>query len=419
MKKKMVSMALTLALGMSMFTGVNTVALAEESKEPVTLEFWTIALQPTFTDYINGVIEKFEDQYDWITIDWIDLPYDAYEQKLISTVAGGNAPDVVNVPTTAVFGKATSESLVNMYEEATEEQLSIYSQARLEANNIEGGLYGLPWYISIPTTMYNTEIFAEAGYDAPPKTFDEMLDMAQTVKEKTGAYIYVPSNLYSEIYCQGIPFLSDDLKTAAFNTPELLDMLTRLQEAVQNDWLPRTNWGDWDAMMKMYCTGKLAMMCTTQAVGRVEDEAPDIAAISDIAEAMVGNGNFVMSNSQYLVVPKASEHHEESILFANFVTNDENVLEFCKLATIFPGTIKAVDDPYFTSDTETLAGKARAAAAAVAKESHDYGIGILNAAEVNDVLNDLYGSVMQSGKDPQEMIDEAEEEVNEILARED
>ena len=31
-----------------------------ETAEPVTLEFWTIALQPTFTDFLNGLIDKYE-----------------------------------------------------------------------------------------------------------------------------------------------------------------------------------------------------------------------------------------------------------------------------------------------------------------------------------------------------------------------
>ena len=39
-----------------------------------TLEMWTLALSPTFDDYINGVIADFEAEHDGVTVNWIDLP---------------------------------------------------------------------------------------------------------------------------------------------------------------------------------------------------------------------------------------------------------------------------------------------------------------------------------------------------------
>lgn len=67
--------------------------------EPVTLEFWTIALQPTFTDFLNGLIDKYEQENPNVTINWVDLPYDSIQQKLVTATAGGTSPDVVNLNT--------------------------------------------------------------------------------------------------------------------------------------------------------------------------------------------------------------------------------------------------------------------------------------------------------------------------------
>src|SRR5699024_12652558 len=47
---------------------------ASSNGEEVTIEFMTISLSPTFDDYINGVIDKFEEENPGVTVKWIDEP---------------------------------------------------------------------------------------------------------------------------------------------------------------------------------------------------------------------------------------------------------------------------------------------------------------------------------------------------------
>src|SRR5688572_29293821 len=49
----------------------------DDGSGQVTLEFWTIALQPTFTDYFNQVIADYEQAHPNVRIEWKDYPYDA------------------------------------------------------------------------------------------------------------------------------------------------------------------------------------------------------------------------------------------------------------------------------------------------------------------------------------------------------
>jgi len=39
----------------------------------VTLEFWTISLQPFFTDYVNSMIATYERTHPGIRIRWVDV----------------------------------------------------------------------------------------------------------------------------------------------------------------------------------------------------------------------------------------------------------------------------------------------------------------------------------------------------------
>ncbi len=92
------------------------------SQEPVNLQFWTISLQPTFTDFFNKLIETYQNDNKNVTVKWTDLPYDAIQNKLITAAAGGNAPDVVNLNTEMALTLAGKGILVNLEKEATEEQ---------------------------------------------------------------------------------------------------------------------------------------------------------------------------------------------------------------------------------------------------------------------------------------------------------
>src|SRR5699024_11742482 len=66
-------------------------------EEDITVEFWTMQLEPTFTDYLEDLIDRYEEENTNVMIDWLDVSADDLEQKVLSDVSAGNAPDVVNL----------------------------------------------------------------------------------------------------------------------------------------------------------------------------------------------------------------------------------------------------------------------------------------------------------------------------------
>ncbi|MBI2973821.1 MAG: sugar ABC transporter substrate-binding protein, partial [Armatimonadetes bacterium] len=62
------SIALILAVAIALTTGCRVAAGPQ-----VTLEFWTISLQPFFTDYINGLIAAYERANPEVKITWVDV----------------------------------------------------------------------------------------------------------------------------------------------------------------------------------------------------------------------------------------------------------------------------------------------------------------------------------------------------------
>ena len=67
----------------------------------------------------------------------------------------------------------------------SKEFLDDFYPAMLEACSINGKPYALPMYVSPFVLYYNKDLFTKAGLDPekPPKTYDEMLEMAEKLSK--------------------------------------------------------------------------------------------------------------------------------------------------------------------------------------------------------------------------------------------
>ena len=47
-----------------------------------------------------------------------------------------------------------------------------------------GKVYGMPWLMDVKYFMYNKDMLQQAGFNAPPTTWEELVDQAKVIKEK-------------------------------------------------------------------------------------------------------------------------------------------------------------------------------------------------------------------------------------------
>lgn len=424
LKKKLtitISSILTVIIAGSLLTGCGKkedASSSDASGKKVTIDFWTISLKPTFDDLFNGYIKTYQDSHKNVTIKWSDIPYDSVQNKLITSIAGGTSPDVVNLNTTLAMTLAGKDALVDLNKEATDAQKSIYIKSLWESTKYKDGMYAFPWYGTPSVLIYNKDILAKAGITESPKTLDDMLSIAKQVKDKTGAYVAVPDEFVKTMFLDGIKLVSDDKTKAVFNTPETVALLTKLKKATDEGSIPKTNWGKWEDMIQQYSTGKIAMInAGSQTIKRIKDEAPNIYKATNVTTPIVGKAGIVLDPVMNLVVPKASKNHKEAIDFANFITNDDNQLTFCKKVQIFPSTIKAAKDSFFKSDSSTLETKALTIVADELDKSADLSIGSAKEQDVFVAINNAEESVILGKVDIKTALDTAEKEVNKLLSQ--
>src|SRR3989442_12818796 len=93
---------------------VLVMAVSGVTAPQTTLEFWTISLQPFFTDYVNGLVAGYRRANPGVQVKWVDVQFQAVEQKLLAAIAGGVPPDVVNLNVEFTSRIAERGALVDM-----------------------------------------------------------------------------------------------------------------------------------------------------------------------------------------------------------------------------------------------------------------------------------------------------------------
>jgi putative chitobiose transport system substrate-binding protein len=392
-----------------------------EKKKDVTLNFWTISLSPNFDDYIKGRIKKFQDGNPGITVKWTDLPYGSMENKLLTSIAGGNSPDVVNLNTGMALTLAAKNALVDLNKEATEEQRSIYFPDLYNSTKLGDSAYAFPWYFSLPVFMYNKKIYEQAGLDPnkPPTTLEEMKQQAIQIKEKTGLYGFTPnSNPPADLFFSGVPMISPDKKKIIVNTPEALAWAKWNKELYDQGVVPKDSISaDANYATDKYQAGQIATLTTgAQFLNRVKQNAKDVYDNTMVAKmpALKANGKY-QAGLMNVVVPTMSKNHKEAIAFANFITNDESQLEFCKVVNILPSTKKAAADPFFTQSGSDPESKAKVIAASMVGQSQDFTLGIKDESKVLEPLWKGWTKMLLGQISPEDMLKSVEQDMQKNL----
>lgn len=388
------------------------------SKDEVLLDFWTIDLKKNFKDFFNDLIKDYEKSHPGITIEWTDVSYDDISGKLDEAIDKGDAPDVVNLNTQFALNLAGQDALTDLNTVLTDQQKSVYSESLWDSTTIGGSSYALPWYASPDIMFYNKDLLKAGGLTKPPKTMEEALSLAADFRKKTGAFLFTPDEYLYLLIENEIPILSEDRQKAVFNTEKAAKLLTGYKKAADAGDLPRGIWGNWDDELALYESSQLATISSSGSSLEIfRNDAPYVYKKTGISQPLVGSSGFSGNALMNLVVPAASQHPNEAVDFALYVTDDDNQLAFCKLVSVFPSTKKAGADPFFQSDMDTLEGQASAMSAESSLYSQDFSLGVEDQDTIQDIIYTAGDNVVLHGQDPKKALDQAAEEVDQILAK--
>ncbi len=394
--------------------------------KPVNIEFWTFSMKPKFTPYFTSVVQRYEAANPGVKVEWIDFPWDIIQTKLVTRIVAGTPPALVNlnVPWADEFAR---DGLLQPVDTLLADARPHYLASALEDVTFAGKTYGFPLYSNVAVITYNTQIFKAAGIPHAPRSLDEQLAFARQIAQRTGKAGLCPAlaKIDGLMMQQGLPVIRNG--RAVFNSPAHVALIRKLADTYKVGGLLKDSLfaeDNFPAAIDAYKGGRLGMLLAPPtAVRRIELDAKDIYAVTDVAPAPLGptgiaDGGWLI----HFAVPTGVDRKllPEVGKFARFLTNDANQLAFARQASVYPAAAGASRDPFFMSVPPGAGAAEKAVAAGAVSMPHSrtmYVAGITDYDELRRSLVKAVEAGVTGRQDIQQALDAAVAIWNRKLAK--
>lgn len=349
MKKKIMSLVISTAMFASTIAGTSVTAFAEE-QDPVTLTFWGWTASDFEAKAIQEGLDTFQEQYPYITVEYMTVPSADYHTKLKTALASGSGPDVFYLDATQCNDFVNAGLLADLTDVAADFTANM-TEASLQKVSMTGEdgstrVYGLDICNVGPVIFYNKDLFEAAGVEPMPTkwderwTWDEFVENMKklTIVDDSGNTTQYGTCNFEEQYSlyvlqelldlNGANWYNEDM-TAAENVDS-----EESKEVIENIKALRVEYGvapDPNAAGSDTGNSPTAMFLT----GQVASIAIGSYALQEIAQSDINYGvglfptfgkddsDSFMVSADMKCINAQSEHQEEALLLAEYMSSSE------------------------------------------------------------------------------------------------
>jgi arabinogalactan oligomer/maltooligosaccharide transport system substrate-binding protein len=188
---------------------------------PVTITWWDTSNATNEAPTYQALVKEFEAAHKDVKVNYVNVPFDQAQNKFDTAAGSKGAPDVLRseVGWTPAFAKKGFFLPLDGTEALADQDK--FQSSLIEQAKYEGKTYGVPLVTDTLAFVYNKELFAKAGVEAP-KTWDDLKKAAATIKDKTGVDGYWGSTAgyYAQpfLYGEGTDTVDADAKKITVNS---------------------------------------------------------------------------------------------------------------------------------------------------------------------------------------------------------
>ncbi|MFN3195366.1 MAG: extracellular solute-binding protein [Chlorobiota bacterium] len=299
----------------------------KKSDDENTIKFWHFWSEPYQRVVVDSLVKVFERQNN-ATVEVTELSWADGKVKLMAAFNSETAPDVLELGSDWVAQFSSAGVLADITDRVDTEK---YLDFAMEPAMWQGKVFALPWIVDTRVMFVNMDLLKVAGYDQPPKDFQEMVDMAKAVNIN-GNYGFgvngsdrhrLYKKVLSYIWSEGGAIYEDG--KFVFDSEEVISAIGKYKE-IGNYGLV----GPQKELDKNFAQGKIAfwisgswLMKKIDSFDKIDDlrliEMPDMAA-----------KGMSFAGGEYLTIDNRSENKELATKFVKFMTDGKNSIEFCK-----------------------------------------------------------------------------------------
>lgn len=438
-----------------------SVASSDGSGETQEIVFWNHETDTPRMAAMQSVLDAFNESHPGISVRQEAVTWDDEQAKTLLAISTNSTPDFSQTveanwtPAYLAGGLTPVDEIIEMVDEEQgylEGCKDIYLQ--------EGHYWAVPYASTCGKLMYRPSLLKEAGYDAPPQTWDELLDMAKTLNKDTDGDgtidIYgvgitasrssITQETFFNLLHSAEGNLYDEDGNVDFDNETTLKTLKFYKELCQYTVPSYAAWG-WGEYEMNWAAGEFAInpWLSPNLADFYANENYDIASAPLPApEGIEPGGNFAAHHG-FMVFKSAAEDEEHWAAVKEFFSflmqpeNNWNCTVACAPGHIGPVTQSLTDliaegyynEEYFplenfdysdgSEQRETFETFMEVFPTAVAKgysPGYKYG---LNNTSLGDIYNsyvvaDMIQKVVLENADPQETLTWAQKQMEDISA---
>lgn len=336
---------------------------AQKSNQKVTIEYWHVNAESFGGTTVKQLIEQFNKENPDIEVVEKYNPdmYKGLTQNLQAAMASGKNPDVVQMGYSYLNYAGENlkyDDIPELISKQAPEDKNFMQDNFLPniialATTDDGKQIGLPYSVSVPVLYYNPDILKQAGLDPnkPPRTWQEVTQYAQTIKDKTGNVGFFMQE-YADNWAQqaliesngGKMLTKKDSKTvAAFDSPEAAQAYQIIADMVKaGTGLHANN----EEAFQAFLSGKVGMVCTT--IGKREnfEKSAKFTVMSTAFPTFDGKARKVPAGGNMLMIfSKDTEKQKAAWRFVKFLESPASLALWTKGTGYLPPRKGVTEDP--------------------------------------------------------------------------
>lgn len=412
---------------------LSSVSFVVAQDEPIQISFWH-AMSGSRGEVVQALVDEFNATHPGIqVVAEFTGSYADTLTKALAAVRAGEPPHIVQVYEVGTRTMLDSGAVIPVAEiSGGEFDPAAFVAPIVNYYSADGELQCMPFNSSTAMLYYNKDMFREAGLDPeqPPTTFQEVYDMSKQIMDagvaQGGISFGWPAWILEQMFAKHDQLLADadggrtGLATEVYlNNQFGVDVLTEWQRWAEEGVL--VYGGREYSANDPFIAGEFAMLAqSTSSLAGIQEDAPFEVGTAFLPrlEAYDGLGNNVIGGGCLWTMAGHSEEENAAVwAFYSFLSETPQSIAWHKGTGYFPSTLEAVaaleeegwfeENPNFrTAFDQILAGEDTPAA---------QGVLLGDFVTIRDVVGAAIEEVVVNGVAPQEALDAATEEINQLL----
>ncbi len=320
-------------------------APAAIAQDGVTLQFWTrIGGNETANNLVTSLVDEWNEANPDIQIDYLGIPGGEYRTKLLTSIAGGTAPDIVGMDVAIMPQYMGLEALYAVDDLISQEMRADFGEGLWFSNTANGQTFGVPWWSDPSAIFYNKSLLEGAGVE-PPETWEDLRNVVEAVTQltddpETEVYGVVLPVVGPWVMFIWLPYLwgngadlVDAYDCAAFNNDAGIEAMQLWVDIFQAGQMPRSAvFGDGTAAItSLFYSDRVGMYTSGPGMYRRALEINPELDLGTIVMPRPEDGNHsAYLGGDNLVILKGSEHPEEAWQFIEWLVDAQRMTELAE-----------------------------------------------------------------------------------------